>query len=160
MKEPARIYNQSHIPRKYVSSQRRVSLYISWSYPGEASRDVTEMDNRFSTMTEVRRVHWPNYEKPQFADSRMFLQGISGSLELFFWSWVPFQNLVRETTGHSVPVFQRVDQAGFSLPIDERILSDADTLLIFGLERMVTQEEASLAEVEAGRQFLRWEGTC
>jgi hypothetical protein len=90
----------------------------------------------------------------------MFLQGISGSLELFFWSWVPFQNLVRETTGHSVPVFQRVDQAGFFLPIDERILNDTDTLLIFGLDHMITQQKASLAEIEAVRQFLKREGTC
>jgi len=160
MNEPARVYNQSHIPRKYLRNQRRVSIYISWSYPGEANRNLTEMDNRFSTMTEVRRVHWPNYEKAQFADSRMFLQGISGSLELFFWSWVPFQNLVREVTGYSVPVFQRVDQAGYFLPIDERILSDVDTLMIFGLDHMVTQQEASSAEIEAVRQFLKREDTC
>src|SRR4051794_7554715 len=134
MKGPARTYNQKHIPRKYVRNQRRVSIYISWSYPAEANRNVTELDNRFSTMTDVRRVHWPDYETPRFADPRMFLQGINGSLELFFSAWVPFQDLVREVTGNSVPVFQRVDQAGFYLPIDERILSDVDTLMIFGLD--------------------------
>ena len=37
-----------------------------------------------------------------------------------------------------VPVFQRVDQAGFKLPLDERVLADADTLLVFGLDHMVT----------------------
>jgi len=68
MSEPARTYNQSHTPRAYAPHRRRVSVYISWSYPAEANRNVAEMDNRFSTMTEVRRVTWPVYEAPRFAD--------------------------------------------------------------------------------------------
>lgn len=160
MSEPARTYNQEHVPRKYVKGRRRVSVYISWSYPGEANRDVTEMDNRYSTMTEVRRVLWPEYESPRFADPLMFQQGIAGSLELFFWAWVRFQQVIQETTGHVVPVFQRVDQAGFRLPLDERVLADADTLLVFGLDHMVTEQEASPEEIEAVRNFLGREGTC
>jgi hypothetical protein len=157
---PARVYNQEHAPRKYQRSQRRVSVYISWSYPGEANRDPTEIDNRFSTMTEVRRVLWPQYESAQFADALRFQQGIAGSLELFFWAWRRFQQVVAEVTGHSVPMFQRVDQAGFSLPLDERVLGDADTLLVFGLDHMVTEQDASAAEIEAVRAFLAREGTC
>ncbi len=160
MKEPARTYNQNHVPRKYIPNQRRVSIYISWSYPAEANHDVTEMDNRFSTMTEVRRVLWPEYESPRFADPMMFQQGIAGSLELFFWAWVRFQDVVRETTGYPVPVFQRVDQAGFPLPLDERVLGDADTLMVFGLDHRVTEQEASSEEIEAVREFLKREGTC
>jgi hypothetical protein len=158
--EPARIYNQAHRPRPYARDRRRVSIYISWSYPAEANRNVTELDNRFSTLTEVRRVSWPAFEVPRFADPLQFQQGISGSLELFFWAWVPFQTLVEEVTGDRVPVFQRVDQAGFRLPLDERVLSDVDTLLIFGLDHNVTGQEPSAAEVEAVREFLRREGTC
>ncbi len=30
----ARTYNQNHAPRKYAKGRRRVSVYISWSYPG------------------------------------------------------------------------------------------------------------------------------
>lgn len=160
MNTGARVYNQSHLPRKRVAGRRRVSIYIPWTYPGEANRDVTVMDNRFSTMTEVRRALWPAYEDPRFADSRMFQQGIAGSLELFFWAWVRFQQLVREVTGLAVPVFQRVDQAGFRLPLDERVLDDADTLLVFGLDHMVTEQEASVEEIEAVRAFLAREGSC
>jgi hypothetical protein len=156
----ARTYNQSHVPRKYSKGRRRVSIYISWSYPGEADRNPTELDNRFSTMTEVRRVLWPSYEEPQWADPLRFQQGIAGSLELFFWAWVRFQQLVEEVTGHVVPVFQRVDQAGFMLPLDERALADADTLLLFGLDHMVTNQVAAPEEIEAVREFLRREGTC
>jgi hypothetical protein len=158
--EPARTYNQAHAPRPYVKGRRRVSIYISWTYPGEANRNVAEMDNRFSTLTEVRRALWPAYEIPRFADPLQFQQGISGSLELFFWAWVRFQTLVEEVTGHRVPVFQRIDQAGFGLPLDERVLADTDTLLVFSLDHSVTGQAPSAAENEAVAAFLRREGTC
>jgi hypothetical protein len=160
MDEPARTYNQSHAPRPYEKGRRRVSVYVSWSYPAEANRSPAELDNRFSTMTEVRRVLWPVYEQPRFADPLLFQQGIAGALELFFWAWVPFQRLVGEVTGFPVPVFQRVDQAGFALPLDERVLDDVDTLFLFGLDHNVTGQLPTETEVEALRSFLRREGTC
>src|SRR5689334_13360663 len=126
-KPAPRTYNQTHAPRRYAAGRRRVSVYVSWTYPGEANLDTTVMDNRYSTMTEVRRVYYPDYE---WADALTFHQGITGSLELFFRSWMPFQELVGEATGQAVPMFQRVDQAGYPLPLDERVLADADTLLV------------------------------
>ena len=160
MSEPARTYNQAHAPRPYAKGRRRVSIYVSWSYPAEANRDLTQMDNRFSTMTEVRRVAWPAYEQPRFADPLQFQQGISGALELFFWAWLPFQRLVQEVTGYAPPVFQRIDQAGFALPLDERVLDDCDTLFLFGLDHNVTGQSPSQAEIEALRAFLKREGAC
>src|SRR6516162_508121 len=111
--QPGRIYNQVHTPRKYAAERRRFSIYISWSYPAEANRDLTQLDNRFSSMTEVRRVGWPAFESSEFASPLSFLQGIAGSLELFFRSWLQFQLVVAEVTGHTVPVYQRIDQAGY-----------------------------------------------
>lgn len=157
---PARTYNQAHTARPHASGRRRVSLYVAWSFPGEANRDLTELDNRFSSMTEVRRVEWPSWEAEEWSGSTMFQQGIAGALELFFRAWVPFQQLVGEVTGHVVPVFQRVDQAGYRLPLDDRVLADVDTLLVFGLDHAVTEQEASAAEIEAVREWLTREGTC
>ena len=157
--QAARTYNQDHVPRRYSKGRRRVSVYVAWSYPGEANRDITELDNRFPTMTEVRRV-WPSYEAPEWSDPLRFQQGIAGSLELFFWAWVRFQRVVTEVTGRVVPMFQRVDQAGFRLPLDERVLADVDTLLVFGLDHMITEQEADREEIEAVRHFLSREGTC
>jgi len=159
-KGPARAYNQVHAARKETPGRRRLSVYVAWSFPGEANRELTELDNRFSTMTEVRRVEWPSWEAPEWSGPNLFQQGIAGALELFFRAWVPFQQLVGETTGHPVPVFQRVDQAGYRLPLDERVLADVDTLLVFGLDHNVTGQEASVAEVEAVREWLTREGTC
>ena len=73
----ARTYNQNHLPRKYTPGKRRLSIYWSWSYPWEAQRDPAAMENRFSTMTAVRNVLWPNYETPEWSAAQ-FLQGIAG----------------------------------------------------------------------------------
>jgi hypothetical protein len=159
MKESARTYNQSHIKRTASPGKLRASIYVSWSYPAEAGRNPAELDNRFSTMTEVRRTVWPLYEEPRFSDPLQFQQGIAGSLELFFWAWVPFQTLVGEVTGYPVPVFQRIDQAGFHLPLDERVLDDADVLFLFGLDHNVTAQAAEPEEIEAVRDFLKRPGT-
>jgi hypothetical protein len=158
VKSPARIYNQNHRERKYTPGKRRVSIYVCWSFPAEANRDVSELDNRFSTMTEVRRVDWPFWEGPEWSDPMMFQQGIAGALELFFRGWMPFQELVTDVTGHPVPVFQRVDQAGYRLPLDERVLDDADTLLVFGLDHVLTEQEASANEIEAVHRWVAQEG--
>ncbi|WP_433365214.1 hypothetical protein [Streptosporangium sp. CA-115845] len=156
----ARTYNQNHVPREYTPGRRRVSIYVAWSYPAEAGRNPAELDNRFSTMTEVRRVAWPAYEEPKWSDPMRFQQGIAGTLELFFWAWVPFQQFVEETTGYPVPVYQRVDQAGFQTPLDDRVLADTDTLFVFGLDHMITGQDAAPEEIEALREFLSREGTC
>src|SRR5438128_1252927 len=101
-KQPGRTYNQNHVPRPYTPGKRRFSIYWTWSYPWEANRDLAELDNRFSTMTEVRRVAWPSFEGREW-DKMNFLQGIAGTLELFHRSTLAFQQIVGETTGHPVP---------------------------------------------------------
>src|SRR5437867_2280669 len=154
-----RTYNQLHAPRKYRPGKRRFSVYWTWSYPWEANRDVAEMDNRFSTMTEVRRVAWPAYETPEWA-AKSFLQGIAGTLELFHRSTLSFQQIAGEATGHPVAVFQRVDQAVYQLPIDDLLLGDTDTLMVFGLDHLPSDQQAASDEVAAIQEWLKREGTC
>lgn len=156
--QQARTYNQNHLPR-IRDGRRRVSIYWTWSYPWEAQRDPAAMSNRFSTITEVRNVAYPAYETPDY-DATRFLQGIAGTLELFHRSTLDFQDLVGELTGHPVAVFQHVDQAGYQQPIDDRILADTDTLMVFGLDHLTCGLEATRDEVEAIREWLRTPGTC
>ena len=155
---PARTYNQAHVARA-AGGGRRLSIYWAWSYPWEAQRDPALMENRFSTLTEVRNVLWPAYEKPAYESDR-FLQGIAGTLELFHISALNFQRVAEEVTGHPVAVFQRIDQAGFHQPIDEQILSDCDTLLVFGLDHLPSEQRAEFGEVHALKQWLKRPGTC
>ena len=89
-----------------------------------------------------------------------FLQGIAGTLELFHRSALAFQEVAGEATGHPVAVFQRIDQAGYKLPIDERILADTDTLMVFGLDHLLSEQEAAPEEISAIREWLRRDGTC
>jgi hypothetical protein len=159
IKNSPRTYNQINVPRPYAAGRRRFTIYWTWNYPWEANRDVAELDNRFSTMTEVRRVAWPQYETPEWSE-RQFLQGIAGTLELFHLSMVRFQNIVGEATGQPVAVYQRIDQAGQRLPLDKQVLDDTDTLMVFGLDHMITEQEAAADEIEAVRHFLTREGTC
>jgi hypothetical protein len=158
-KQTARTYNQNHTPRKHTPGKRRLSIYWTWSYPWEAQRSPAAMENRFSTMTEVRNVLWPNYETPEWSESQ-FLQGIAGTLELFHRSTLRFQALAEEVTGHPVAVFQRIDQAGYRLPIDDRILADTDTLLVFGLDHLPSEQKVEPEEIEAIKNWLKREGTC
>jgi hypothetical protein len=155
----ARTYNQTHIHRKYTPGKRRMSIYWTWSYPWESQRDPAAMENRFSTMTEVRTALWPAYETPEWSAAQ-FLQGIAGTLELFHRSTLSFQRIAGEVTGHPVAVFQRIDQAGFKLPIDERVLADADTLMVFGLDHILSEQEAAPEEIAAIREWLKREGAC
>ncbi|ADU00779.1 hypothetical protein [Mycolicibacterium gilvum] len=154
----ARTYNQNHVARPH-NGRRRISIYWTWSYPWEAQRDTASMSNRFSTLTEVRNVVYPTYETPEF-EADNFLQGIAGTLELFHRSTLTFQDLVGELTGHPVAVFQRVDQAGYRQPIDDRILADTDTLMVFGLDHLDSGLDADRDEVDAIREWLRREDTC
>ena len=158
MTTPARTYNQSHVARA-ADGKRRMSIYWTWSYPWEVQRDPALTENRFSTITEVRNVLWPAYETERYSPSN-FLQGIAGTLELFHVSALSFQRTAEEVTGHPVAVFQRVDQAGFRQPVDERILADCDTLMVFGLDHLAGEEHADPAEAEAIRHWLKREGTC
>jgi hypothetical protein len=155
----ARTYNQDHVARKYTPGKRRISIYWTWSYPWESQRDPAAMENRFSTMTEVRTALWPHYETPEWSAAQ-FLQGIAGTLELFHRSTLSFQQIACEATGYPVAVFQRIDQAGFKLPIDERVLADTDTLMVFGLDHLPSEQEAAPEEVAAIREWLKREGTC
>ena len=154
-----RTYNQNHVPRTYTRGKRRFSIYWTWSYPWEANRDINELDNRFSTMAEVRRSIWPNFEASDW-DKMNFLQGIAGTLELFHRSTISFQDITGEATGHPVAVYQRIDQAGYKLPIDERVLADTDTLMVFGLDHLVSEQDAEQAEIDAIREWLTREDTC
>ncbi|KRA81384.1 hypothetical protein [Altererythrobacter sp. Root672] len=155
----ARTYNQTIVSRPYTPGKRRISIYWTWSYPWEVQRDPALMADRFSTITEVRRVLWPAYEKPEFAADH-FLQGIAGTLELFHVSALSFQRVAEECTGHPVHVFQRIDQAGFRQPIDESVLDDCDTFMVFGLDHLPADQRAEPGEIEAIRNWLRREGTC
>jgi hypothetical protein len=71
-----------------------------------------------------------------------------------------FQRIAEEVSGHPVAVFQRITQAGYKRPIDERILANIDTLLVFGLNHLLSEQGATLDEIAAIEASLKREGSC
>ena len=157
---PARTYNQDHVPRRYTAGRRRVSIYWTWSYPWESNRDLTEMDNRFSTMTEVRR---GGVAGVRDAGVERTTRSSRGSPARSSCS-IARRSLSRRSSGRSPATRWRCSSAstrpGYRLPIDERILADTDTLMVFGLDHLVSEQEASPEEIEAIASGSRREGTC
>ena len=107
------------------------------------------MENRFSTMTEVR-----NVAVAGLRDAGVRRSATSCRASRARWNcstarrWRS-RSWPEEATGHPVAVFQRIDQAGYKLPIDERILADTDTLMVFGLDHLLSEQEAAPEEIAA-----------
>ena len=147
-------------PRKKEGNRRRISLYVSWSYPAESQRELYELNNRYSTVWEVRRSRYPQYEA-MAGNPEMYKQGIDGTLELFMRDWLAdFQIPMSELTGHPVPLIQRVDQGGHSNALDDRMLGDVDTLVVMSLDHQLTRQAPTSEEVDAIQKWLRRDGTC
>jgi hypothetical protein len=146
------------VPRKREGPGRRVSMYVPWSYPAEANRELYELSNRYSAMWEVRRSRYPLYEE-MAGNPQKFMQGIDGTLELFHRDWEPFREAVSELSGHPVPYIERIAQTGHSSMIDDRMLADVDTLLLLSLDHQLTNQSPTPEEVNAVQKWLRRDGT-
>ena len=57
-------------------------------------------------------------------------------------------------------MFQRIDQAGYKLPIDERILADTRHAPGVRPRPSLSEQEAAPEEIAAIREWLKREGTC
>ena len=66
--QPPRTYNQNHVPRKYAPGKTKGFHLLDLELSVGSQPGPTEIDNRFSTMTEVRRVAWPEYEGTEWDD--------------------------------------------------------------------------------------------
>ena len=108
-------------------------------------------------MWEVRRVAYPKYEEIA-SNPKTYRQGIDGTLELFHRDWEPFREMVSELRA-SVPYFELIDTGGHSFTLDDRMLSDVDTLLLLSLDHQLTNQSPTPEEVNAVQKWLRRDGT-
>ncbi len=140
--------------RGHTTGGRRISIYWTWSYPWEAQRDPACDGEPLLHHDRGAQCAVARPTRRRSTTQRSFLQGIAGTLELFHRSALAFQELAEEATGHPVAVFQRIDQAGYKLPIDERVLADTDTLMVFGLDHLLSEQEAAPEEIAAITEWL------
>jgi hypothetical protein len=144
-------------PRPYVAGKRRVTMYMSMSYPLETGAELSDFNNRNIALFELRRLLYPKYE---WASGPEHKQGIAGTLDIFLRDYAECQQFLAECTDQPVPYVLRVDQAGELHLLDERLLADTDTLILLSNDHLKTGQQLYPPEVEALKQFLAREGTC
>ena len=157
---PARTYNQNHVSAQIHAGQTPPEHLLDVELPvGSASRSRR---NGKSLLDDDRS---PQRALAELRDAGVECGAIppgdcrhAGAVSTA--PRLAFQKVVAEVTGHPVAVFQRIDQAGYKLPIDERILADTDTLMVFGLDHLLSEQEAAPEEIAAIREWLKREGTC
>jgi hypothetical protein len=131
---------------------RQVLLYFGWSRPAETGAPLAIIDDRFPAVFELRRLFYPQFE--QLADGEKFDQGIAGFLDHI--QKPNFQAFAQQTealTGHPVIQIERVVDDGVVTPLDGG-LAGVDTIVVISFDSFRTDQAATMAEVEALRQFL------
>jgi hypothetical protein len=142
--------------RKQSSGKRRITMYMSWSVPAEISADLGNCDNRYAALAEARRIFYPAME--QFSDPAKFNQRIPGTLAMFASDFQTAQRTMQEASQQEVPILERVGKGGDLLPLDERTISDVDTLIVLTGDHLCTHQRPNIVEADALRHFLSREG--
>jgi hypothetical protein len=134
-------------------SARRVLIYFAWSRPGETKAPLTEIDDRFPALFELRRVLYPKFEP--LSDPSQIDQGIGGFLDhVQKPNFAGFAALAVAKTGNPVVEIERVLDDGSEQPLGWSLLEPIDTLVVISLDSMRTRQHASADEVDALRRFL------
>lgn len=132
---------------------RRVLLYFAWSRPGETGAPLTEIDDRFPAIFELRRLFYPRYEglsAPADVD-----QGIAGFLDhIQKPNFALFAKQAEEKTSHPVIQVERVSDDGIETRLDAALTAGVDTIVVISFDSFRTDQTASSAEIEAVRNFL------
>jgi hypothetical protein len=126
-------------------------MYFAWDRIAETTAPLGELDNRFPSLFEVRRLFWPAYEALAHAAGG---QGIDGFLEaIFLQNFVLFGEQVAALTGRPLRQIQR-RTAGGETPLDAALMDEIDTLIVIGFDSQRTGQAATAAEISAVRAFL------
>ncbi|KXU84716.1 hypothetical protein CR51_42060 [Caballeronia megalochromosomata] len=133
--------------------KRQVLVYYAWSRPAENGAPLHVIDDRFPALFESRRMAFPKFH--EFSDTHRFDQSITGFLDhIMKRNFIAFVELAAALTGQSVTEIERVTDDGTLTPLDTRLLSGVDTLIVISFDSLRTAQTAGSAEIEALRTFL------
>ncbi len=132
---------------------RQVLLYFAWSRPAETGAPLTEIDDRFPAVFELRRLFYPKFESLSGRDD--VDPGIGGFLDhVQKPNFAAFAEQAAALTGTPVIQAERVSDAGVATPLDDALIADADTIVVISFDSLRTGQVAAETEVEAIRRFL------
>ena len=133
--------------------QRRVLLYFAWSRPAEIDASLTDIDDRFPAVFELRRLFYPKFEA--LSDPTRVDQGIAGFLDhIQKPNFAAFVELAAMLCGHPVIQIERVDDNGTLTALDHELISSVDTIVVISFDSLRTRQAAGTSEVGALRAFL------
>jgi hypothetical protein len=133
--------------------ERHVLVYYAWSRPGENGAPLHVIEDRFPALFESRRMGFPRFH--EFSDPHRFDQSIAGFLDhIMKRNFTAFVELAAALTGQSVTEIERVTDDGTLKPLDARLLSGFDTLIVISFDSLRTAQTAGSGEIEAVRTFL------
>jgi hypothetical protein len=128
-------------------------MYFPWSRPDEESAALGNLDNRFGTLFELRRLQWPKYEA--LADTERFNQGIAGFLDnVLLQNYALFREDMRIRTGNAVRLVERCTSEGHLTLLDGDLIRGVDVIIIAGFDTQRTDQHPRDVELTAIRQFL------
>lgn len=128
-------------------------MYFAWSRPDEIAAPLDVLEDRFPALFELRRIRWPQFE--QFADPRLFDQGIAGFLDhVQLPNFALFRNLAGTWTGNPVQCLERQSGQTF-IPLNAEFLDQIDTLIIVSFDSTSTLQRPAPDEIAAIRAFLQ-----
>lgn len=133
--------------------KRKVLVYYAWSRPAENGAPLHVIEDRFPALFESRRMGFPRFH--EFSSLQQFDQSIAGFLDhIMKRNFTAFVELAAALTGQSVTEIERVTDDGTLTPLDARLLSGIDTLIVISFDSLRTAQTAGSAEIEAVRTFL------
>jgi hypothetical protein len=132
---------------------RRILLYFAWSRPAETGAPLTVIDDRFPAIFELRRLFYPKFES--LSDRDKVDQGIGGFLDhIQKPNFAAFAEQAEALSGNPVIQAERVNDDGIKTPLADRLIADADTIVVISFDSFRTSQTAAETEVEAIRRFL------
>ena len=135
-------------------SNRQVLLYFSWSRTEEIDAPLSEINDRFPAIFELRRVFYPRFES--LSDHARVDQGIAGFLDhIQKPNFTAFSQRAEAETGHRVIQVERVADDGTATLIDDLLLASVDTIVVISFDSLRTGQSATAAEIETVQRFLQ-----
>jgi hypothetical protein len=127
-------------------------LYFSWDRSAERAAPLTDIDDRFPAIFELRRLFYPKFEP--LSDQSKFDQGIAGFLDhVQKPNFRQFADLAQALTNQEVAQVERTLDNGETTTLD-RAVQNVDTAVVISFDSVRTNQVATRMEIDAVRRFL------